>query len=152
MYGMILRVAAPTLDTSTWRPDLAEGYLAGQAMERQIRRQHRRNVALLTVGLAIVAALLPFEARSVWTFGAWSPWATPHHIRHCGQTYRQESGSEVRSLDQRHVVGLHRVMSGPHFEPVYEPVFALGGYHACGPDLLVRSGDGYRDYSDGLYG
>jgi hypothetical protein len=149
---MISSMNVPTHDVSTWRADLAEGYLAGQAMERQIRKQHRRNVTLLAVGLAIAAAVLPFEARSVWTFGAWSPWATPHHIQHCGQTYRQESGSQVRSLDQRHVVALRRVMSGPHFEPVYEPVFALGGYDACGSDLFVRSGDGYRDYSDGIYG
>lgn len=152
LYGMIPAMKAPTLDVSTWRPDLASGYLAGQAMERQIRRRHRRNVTLAGLGLAVLAVVGPFEFRSVWTFGAWMPWATPHHIRHCGHDYRQVSGSEVQSLRQRHVVSLRKVMSGPHFEPIYEPVWALGGYDACGSDLFVRSGNGYRDFSDGLYG
>jgi hypothetical protein len=151
-YGSITRVDAPTRDVSTWRPDLAEGYLAWQEQERQILRQHRRNVRLSALGLAVLTVLLAFEVRSVWQFGAWMPWATPRHIVHCGQTYRQEEGSDVESLQRLHVGQLRRVMSGPHFQGVYAPVPALGAFDACGPDLFLRSGSGYRDYTDGQYG
>ena len=140
------------MDVSTWRPDLAEGYLAGQVSERQIRRRRRWSWTMAAVSSVLVLACLAIEVRSVLAFGAWQPWATPRHIRHCGQDYRQESGSQARSLEQLHVVDLRKVMSGPHFQPVYEPVFTLGRYDKCGPDLLLRSGSGYRDYSDGIYG
>ena len=150
LYGKITRL--DVADVSSWRPDLAEGYLAGQAMERQIRRGRRRNMTFLGLGLAVLVAVLPFEVRSVWRFGAWMPWATPHHIIHCGRDYRQESDVGPRPLEQLHVQGLRQVMSGPHFQAVYAPVLARFPFDACGPNLYLRSGNGYRLYSDGLYG
>ena len=114
---------APTVDVSTWRPDLAEGYLAGQAMERQIRRRRRWSWANASAIALLVLAFLAIEVRSVVTFHAITPWSQPARIHYAGRDYDPSGAPEPRaSLNLISGIPLTKVMRGNHGQPIWAQV------------------------------
>jgi hypothetical protein len=144
-YGMIS--VMPTLDVSTWRPYLAEGYLAGQAMERQIRRRRRWSWAITGVSAVLVVGFLaiagPTEWRSVRTFHAITPWSQPARIHYAGNDYDPSGVPKPRSaLRLLAGVPLNKVMRGNHRQPIWaQTVPGLGT-----GVLYEQRGSKYQEY------
>jgi hypothetical protein len=111
------------LDVSDWRPDLAEGYRAGQAMERQIRRRRRWSWSLASLSVVVLLALLAVEVRSVVTFHAITPWSQPARIHYAGRDYDPGGVPEPKSsLRLFPGTPLTKVMRGNHGQAIWAQV------------------------------
>ena len=139
-------------DLSTWRPDLAAGYLEGQAGAASIARRRKRNLAITIPIVLLALIVVAVEVRSIWLFRAITPWSKPGKIHYCGQDYLPEGSPQPGS--ELNVIHLTKVMWGPFGQPV--DADKLNGPAAeasgCPTELYMKHGSRYQRYWDGIAG